>query len=482
MGKDDPLIGQKLGEFRILELLGAGGMGKVYLAEQAGLEREVAVKVLPKHVTEDEAAVARFEREAKLAAQLTHPNIGQVYSIGAEGETHFVALELITGGDVAGLVTAKGRIPADEGAEIIRQALQGLGSAHLEGIVHRDIKPQNVMLSAHGIVKVMDFGLARALAADSSLTASGTVLGTPLYMSPEQANSQPVDERTDIYALGAAFYHMICGRPPFEGDTPISVMYKHVNEPLPSPKEIDPDIPEKICAVIDKMMAKRPDDRYQTCEEVLAELEPFCQAHPAKISPVLEATSSEADKTMAISEADGEAEEQFPSIEVREGVDADRVAETQAAPADHSEVIKEGPKPRAKKKKKSKRTGKEPAPPPEPESVVREAQTQISKSHEQRLARGGRRRRTAVQEAEARKRMMLFGGAIAAAALVVGVIYWAANRPRGGRPATKGATTIAKSTTTSTTTVKPSVEPPARHSWTEDCVLAFSFEMETAFE
>jgi len=482
MAKDDPLIGQKLGEFKILELLGAGGMGKVYLAEQAGLERKVAVKVLPKHVTEDEAAVARFEREAKLAARLTHPNIGQVYSIGAEGETHFVALELITGGDVAGLMKAKGRVPVDEGAEIVRQALQGLGSAHLEGIVHRDIKPQNIMLSAHRIVKVMDFGLARALAADSSLTASGTVLGTPLYMSPEQANSQPVDERTDIYALGAAFYHMICGRPPFEGDTPISVMYKHVNEPLPSPREIDPDIPEEVCAVIDKMMAKRPDDRYQTCEGALADLEPFCQAHPAKVSPVPGGTSGEADRTMAISGAGDEAEEGFPSIEVKEGADADRVAETQAAPPDYSEVVKAEPEPKPKKKAKKKKRKEKAEPVPEAESVVREAQTQISKSHEMRLGRGSRRRRTAVQEAEARKRMMLFGGAIAAAVLVIGLIYWAANRPKGERPEPKDVTTIGKAATSTTTTVKPSVEPPARYSWTEGCVLAFSFEVETLYE
>ena len=276
--KKDRLIGQTLGEFKILQLIGAGGMGRVYLAEQAGLERQVAVKVLPQQIVEDEAAIERFQREAKVVAKLTHPNIAQVYSIGSEEDIHYVAMELVSGGDVAGMIKERGRVPIDEAATIIRQALMGVGSAHAEGIIHRDLKPQNLMVTAHGIVKVMDFGLARALSADSSLTASGAVLGTPLYMSPEQAEGKKVDLRTDIYALGATLYHMICGRPPFQGDTPLSTLLKHLTEPLPSPRDLDPDLPEPVCAIIHKMMAKQPEERYQTCEEVLTDLDAFREA------------------------------------------------------------------------------------------------------------------------------------------------------------------------------------------------------------
>ena len=502
----DPLIGQTMGEFRILELLGAGGMGRVYLAEQAGLERQVAVKVLPQQLLQDKSVIERFEREAKLAAKLTHPNIAQIHTIGSERGVHYVAMELISGGDVAGVIKRKERIAVDEAAELMKQALMGIGSAHGAGIVHRDIKPQNLMLTEHGMLKVMDFGLARALAADSSLTASGTVLGTPLYMSPEQANSQPVDERTDIYALGATFYHMVCGQPPFAGDTPISVMYKHVNEPLTSPKEIDPDLPDELSNVITKMMAKKPEDRYQRCEDALADLLPYCQAHPVMSLQELVGSEAafpaghcvprsdgaeekrgsaplqeeEAEKTMAVSESDDGAEEQFPSIEVRgeEGAPG-RAAETQAAPPDYSEVIKEGPKPKAKKKKAKKTKKKEPEPSPESESVVREAQTQISKSHARRMGGPGRRRRTAVQEAEARKRLALFGGAIAVAALAIGLIVWVSNRPKGSKTDTDKTTTIRPGVTTTVTAVVD--EPPAQ-SWTDGAIVAFSFDPATVFQ
>ena len=478
MDEPDPLIGQTVGEFKILRLLGAGGMGKVYLAEQTSLKRKVAIKVLPQHMMQEQATVDRFEREAMLAAQLTHPNVAQVYTIGSGRNVHFVAMEFIGGGDVYAIMKGKGRIPVDEGAEMLRQALLGLASAHSRGIIHRDLKPQNLMMSEDGIIKVADFGLARAIEAHSSLTASGTVLGTPLYMSPEQAHSKEVDRRTDIYGLGATFYHMICGRPPFEGDTPISVMFKHVGEPLTSPKEIDPDFPEELCTIVEKMMAKKPADRYQTCEEVLTDLMPFCQAHPVPfLKPMKKAEESdrgsalqsrvadregEADKTVAVSEPDAESGEKFPTIEMKEREEegepagVDRAAETQAAPPDYSEVVKAGPEPEPKKKpkKKAKKKGK-PEPVPEAESAIREAQTQISKSHAQRLARPGRRGRIAAQEAEGRKRMALFGGTVLAAALVIGLIYVFVNREPAERP------DPGKRPATSTPTTTPAVTPVA---------------------
>ena len=306
MPEQDALVGQTMGEFEILRLIGAGGMGRVYLAEQTSLGRQVAVKILPKQVVEDQAATQRFEREARLAAQLTHPNIAQIHTIGSHEGQHYVAMELISGGDIATMMK-QGRTPLDEAIAIIRQALLGLGSAHSKGIVHRDIKPQNLMVTSDGVVKVTDFGLARALAADSSLTASGAVLGTPLYMSPEQAEGEEVDVRTDIYALGATFYHMICGRPPFQGATPLSTLVKHLTDPLPSPKEIDPDMPDGLCVVIEKMMAKKREDRYQTCEEVLADLDAYCEAggvSPARpIGPIPPPEPAQAEMDAATSPA-----------------------------------------------------------------------------------------------------------------------------------------------------------------------------------
>jgi len=470
----DPLIGQTMGEFRILRLLGAGGMGRVYLAEQAALEREVAIKVLPQQLMQEQSTVDRFEREAKLAAKLTHPNIAQVYTIGSQQGVHFVAIEHISGGDVNAIMKAKKRIPVDEAAEIIRQSLQGLASAHSSGIVHRDIKPQNLMLSGDGIVKITDFGLARAVAADSSLTASGTVLGTPLYMSPEQGQSKPVDHRTDIYALGGTFFHMICGEPPFTGDAPLAVMLKHLTEPLPSPKDLVPDVPDEVCAIISKMMEKQQVDRYQTCTEVLSDLNPYCQAHPATVAPQpvtdealapaedeaavtaeVAEPSAEPDRTVEVTDGAAETAEKFPSIEVKkeEPGEAERQSPTEAAPEGYSEVVRaadkldQEKKKRSRKKKKRKKPAPEPAPEPKAGAAVREAQTQISRSHERRLARPGRRRRAAAQEAEGRKRMAIFGGAILVAAIGVGLIYTVTTRDRTETAVTKGGAT--------TTSVKP---------------------------
>ena len=462
--------------------------------------------------------VERFQREAMLAAQLTHPNIAQVHTIGSKDEIHYVAMEFIGGGDVSSLLKQKKRIPVDEAAEIVRQSLLGLGSAHAEGIIHRDIKPQNLMLSAHGLVKVSDFGLARAIASDSSLTASGAVLGTPLYMSPEQGEGKPVDGRTDIYSLGASFYHLICGRPPFEGDTPVTVMLKHLTAPVPSPRELDPDIPEEICDIINKMMAKQPDDRYQTCEEVLADLEPYCQAHPAKIAaaPIDRGLALQSrgapeevdDKTAVVEEQqpsgasapEASAERQRSQPDAPEDAapqpEVDRDAPTQVAPPDLAKKAADQAEPKPKKKprkpgtkKKAKKKKEEPAQPsparaPEEEQALRAAQTQLSKSHERRLGHGGRRKRTALQEAEARKRLALVGGSVLAAALVIGLIYVFVNREPAQRPGPVRRPTTSTPTTAPAVTqvTDPEEQPAPRPSWMNGCVLAYSFSKDTLFD
>ena len=426
MAKSDPLINQTLGEFRILRLLGSGGMGRVYLAEQAALQREVAVKVLSQHIVEDQSAIERFKREAILAAKLTHTNIAHVYTIGELEDVHFVAMELISGGDVSDIMKGKGRLPVDEAVQIIRQALLGIGSAHAEGIIHRDIKPQNLMLTADGTVKVTDFGLARALAADSSLTASGAILGTPLYMSPEQAESKPTDHRTDIYSLGATLFHMLCDEPPFTGNTPVSVLLKHVSHPLTFPEDIGSAIPAKVATFIRKMMAKEPDKRFQSCEEALASLDAALQG-----------------------------------METKTG--------TGITPVPQKPKKKTG---RRKKKKK------------EPEQKVDQnadtvpADTIVREEMEVRLAqtRPDPRVNAGASASRGRGRALVFSGIAAAAVLTISVYFLF---PRGNRgPTTPSTTTTVKPDAIQNTTTVPAT-PSSSLSWAKGAVMAFSFDKDT---
>jgi hypothetical protein len=271
----DPLVKKELGGCRIISVLGEGGMGVVYKAEDLSLSRIVALKILPKRVTRKPVLVERFKREARAAAQVEHPNIVQVYRVGEEGERHYIVMQYVQGEDLAGKVKEEGRLDHKTATKMVFNVAQGLQVAHEHGIVHRDIKPDNIMLTDKNEVKLADFGLARESRGDSDISSTGQVLGTPYYMSPEQCDGRPVDGRADIYSLGATFYYLVTGVKPFTGDTPYQVIMKHISEPLISPREFAPDLPEDVSDVIEKMMEKEPENRIPSADVLVEKLGKF---------------------------------------------------------------------------------------------------------------------------------------------------------------------------------------------------------------
>ncbi len=269
------LTGKTLGDFRLLRRLGRGGMGEVYLAEQDSLKRKVALKLLRADLAADASALQRFKAEALAVARATHANIVQVYAIGETDGLHYMALEFVEGRNLREYLEKKGPPEPLVALSIMRQVAAALQRASELGIIHRDIKPENILVTKKGEVKVADFGLSRIFAGDQpplNLTQSGVTMGTPLYMSPEQVEGKPVDPRSDIYSFGITAYHLLAGRPPFRGQTPYEVAFQHVQgepEPLTS---IRPDLPAELCAVVHKMMAKKPEDRYQTGRDIITDV------------------------------------------------------------------------------------------------------------------------------------------------------------------------------------------------------------------
>ena len=252
-----------LGEFRLLRKLGTGGMAEVYLAEQTSLRRQVAVKVLrPEYVT-DEQYVKRFRHEAAAAGSLNHPNIVQVYMVGEDNGINYIAQEYVQGRTLKDYLNRKGPMEIKIALHILRQVASALQVASDNGIVHRDIKPENILLTNKGEAKVADFGLAQLTLQGEriSLTQTGLTLGTPLYMSPEQVNGQPLDSRSDIYSFGIMAWHMFAGRPPFSGETAMAVAVKHLNDKPPSLSEFRPDLPVTLRDLIKRMMNKKKEDR-----------------------------------------------------------------------------------------------------------------------------------------------------------------------------------------------------------------------------
>ena len=265
-------VGRQLGDFKITRLLGRGGMGEVYLAEQLSLHRNVALKILKSVLAEDESYLRRFHSEAKAVAPINHPNIVAVIAIGEHEGTHYMALEYVQGRNLREYLAKKGTLSLPECASIMRKVAAALERAHDEGIVHRDIKPENVLLTKKGDVKVADFGLARQVSEDVSLTQSGVTMGTPLYMSPEQVQGKKLDHRTDIYSFGVMCYHMMAGHPPYMGETAMAVAVQHVNGTPTDLSTLRPDMPKAMTAIIEKMMAKNRNKRYQSASEVLSDL------------------------------------------------------------------------------------------------------------------------------------------------------------------------------------------------------------------
>jgi serine/threonine-protein kinase len=268
------LSGQLFGNFRVLRRLGRGAMAEVYLAEQQQLQRRVALKVLRPELAGDEVYLKRFEREAQAAASLVHANIVQIHEVGHVGPYHYIAQEYVEGLNLREWISRNGPPDLVHALSVMRQAAAALAKAAEQGIVHRDIKPENIMLTRSGEVKVADFGLARfAREGDAvELTQAGMTLGTPLYMSPEQVEGKALDTRSDIYSLGVTCYHMLCGAPPFAGDTALAVAVQHLKKQARPLEELRPDLPPALCRMIHKMLAKTTAQRYASPQELLREL------------------------------------------------------------------------------------------------------------------------------------------------------------------------------------------------------------------
>ncbi|MGH2510434.1 MAG: protein kinase domain-containing protein, partial [Ktedonobacteraceae bacterium] len=266
------LVGKSLGQFRIVERIGAGGMATVFKAYQPVLDRYVAVKVLPDYHARDPIFKERFLREARSVAKLDHTNIVQIYLFGEEESITYIVMQYVDGGTLKDTLKQLGPLPAVDALKFVIQAAEGLGAAHQHGIIHRDVKPANMLLRKDGHLLLSDFGIVKILEGTTNLTRVGTGIGTPQYMSPEQGTGQAVDASSDIYSLGIVLFHCLTGRVPFNAESPLAITVKHINEPLPVAFMRHANVPPQLEQVIVKMTAKVPAERYQTTTECVSEL------------------------------------------------------------------------------------------------------------------------------------------------------------------------------------------------------------------
>jgi eukaryotic-like serine/threonine-protein kinase len=268
------MVGEVLADrYELEELVGTGGMSSVFRAHDRLLERKVALKILHQQYNEDEEYVERFRREARAVAALSHPNIVTVIDRGDHEGRQFIVFEYVEGENLKRLIERRGPAPVTTALELGMQMARGLSFAHQQGLVHRDVKPQNILLNGDGRAKVTDFGIARSLDVQHGMTQTGTVLGTSDYIAPEQAQGQRVDEHTDVYSLGVVMYELLTSEVPFPGENFVAVAMRHINEPPPAIRDKRPDVPPRVEAAIQKAMAKRPEDRFQTMAEFCQELE-----------------------------------------------------------------------------------------------------------------------------------------------------------------------------------------------------------------
>jgi serine/threonine-protein kinase len=267
------LTGVILDDFRVEKLLGGGGMGEVYLATQVSLNRSVAIKVLKSDFASNPTYLGRLKSEATAVAKLNHANIVHVYTMGCVGDVHFIAMEYVQGTNLKDYIVKKGALDLPLAYSIMRQTGQAIAAAGEVGLIHRDVKPENILLTKKGKAKVADFGLCRDQEGEGlHLTQSGVTMGTPLYMSPEQAQGHAVDHRSDLYSLGVTFYHMLTGMPPFQAETALALALKQVRETPRSMLVHRPELPPQLDRLVLKLMAKSPVDRYQSAGEMLADL------------------------------------------------------------------------------------------------------------------------------------------------------------------------------------------------------------------
>jgi tRNA A-37 threonylcarbamoyl transferase component Bud32 len=268
------MVGEVLSDrYELEELVGTGGMSSVYRAHDRLLDRKVALKVLHQHYTDDDEYVERFKREARSVATLSHPNIVTVIDRGEHEGRQFIVFEYVEGENLKRLIERRGPAPVSTALELAMQIARGLSFAHQQGLVHRDVKPQNVLMNGDGQAKVTDFGIARSLDVKQGMTQTGTVLGTSDYIAPEQAQGQRVDEHTDVYSLGVVLYEMLLNEVPFPGENFVAVAMRHINEEPPSIRAKRPDVPVRVEAAVHRAMAKDPQERFQTMSEFCHELE-----------------------------------------------------------------------------------------------------------------------------------------------------------------------------------------------------------------
>jgi urea transport system substrate-binding protein len=289
-------VGRKLGKYQVSAVLGKGAMGVVLMARDPLIGRDVAIKVLAEQLGEDVAAQRRFLAEAQAAGKINHANVVAIHEIIQEGNAFYLVLEYVSGGSLQDRLSEQGAMPVLEATRAMIEACNGVGAAHVAGLIHRDIKPANLMQTVDGSVKVSDFGLAR-VAADPGrhFTQTGMVVGTPLFMSPEQCEARPLDQRSDIYALGATYYSLLTGKGPFQdSDSVPQLLYLHCHGPIPDPREAVPSIPEACTRIIAKAMAKAPEARYQSTKEMLADLQAVLTAFSAMVTMALPSDSGSA--------------------------------------------------------------------------------------------------------------------------------------------------------------------------------------------
>jgi tRNA A-37 threonylcarbamoyl transferase component Bud32 len=268
------MVGDVLADrYELEELVGAGGMSSVYRAHDRVLDRRVALKILHQHFSDDDQYVQRFLREARTVAGLSHPNIVTVIDRGDHDGQQFIVFEYVEGENLKRLIERNGPAPVERALELAIQIARGLSCAHERGLVHRDVKPQNVLLNGDGEAKVTDFGIAREIDVQHGMTQTGTVLGTSDYISPEQAQGRRVDEHTDVYSLGVVLYELLPGEVPFTGDNFVAVAMGHINDPPPDVLERRPDVPPRIAAAVARALAKDPKDRWSSMSELCRELE-----------------------------------------------------------------------------------------------------------------------------------------------------------------------------------------------------------------
>ncbi|MFH1422370.1 MAG: protein kinase [Planctomycetota bacterium] len=294
----------KLGEYVLEKKIGKGGMGQVYLARQESLDRKVAIKVLPKELASDETFRLRFEREAKIAANLVHPNVIQIYSYGIEKGIPYFAMEFVDGEDIAQKLKKGEKFTVRQTISLVKDVAKALDAAHKRSMVHRDIKPSNIMIASDGSVKVMDFGLAKATTVNTAITQRGIIMGTPPYMSPEQGKGETLDVRSDMYSLGVVLYELLSGQVPFRAETPTAVIYQHIYEKPMSVRQINPEVSPQLESIVMKLLEKNVKDRLQTPSELIEALTAFETGAPTvlKTAPKTLELDTGSDKSMVQAE------------------------------------------------------------------------------------------------------------------------------------------------------------------------------------